>query len=49
LFVPSFTIDNIFDKKYLLKGAFFSGASVGKTAGVSGQTEYLTVECIIAP
>src|SRR6202008_385589 len=26
---PEFYIDNIFDKKYLLKGAFFSGASVG--------------------
>jgi len=27
---PEFYIDNIFDKKYLLKGAFFSGASVGR-------------------
>jgi outer membrane receptor for ferrienterochelin and colicins len=27
---PGFYIDNIFDKKYLLKGAFFSGASVGR-------------------
>jgi hypothetical protein len=23
-------VDNILDKKYLLKGAFFSGASVGR-------------------
>ena len=27
---PQLYIDNIFDKKYLLKGAFFSGASVGR-------------------
>ena len=27
---PEFYIDNIFDKRYLLKGAFFSGASVGR-------------------
>jgi hypothetical protein len=27
---PEFYVDNIFDKKYLLKGAFFSGASVGR-------------------
>jgi len=27
---PEFYIDNILDKKYLLKGAFFSGASVGR-------------------
>ncbi|HEY3114149.1 MAG TPA: TonB-dependent receptor [Gemmatimonadaceae bacterium] len=27
---PEFYIDNVFDKKYLLKGAFFSGASVGR-------------------
>src|SRR5438105_5018109 len=30
LFRPEFYIDNIFNKKYLLKGAFFSGASVGR-------------------
>ena len=27
---PELYVDNIFDKKYLLKGAFFSGASVGR-------------------
>jgi hypothetical protein len=27
---PQIYVDNIFDKKYLLKGAFFSGASVGR-------------------
>jgi hypothetical protein len=27
---PEFYVDNIFDKRYLLKGAFFSGASVGR-------------------
>jgi hypothetical protein len=27
---PEFYVDNILDKKYLLKGAFFSGASVGR-------------------
>ncbi|HLB09967.1 MAG TPA: carboxypeptidase regulatory-like domain-containing protein [Gemmatimonadaceae bacterium] len=27
---PQLFVDNIFDKKYLLKGAFFSGASVGR-------------------
>ena len=27
---PEIYVDNIFDKKYLLKGAFFSGASVGR-------------------
>jgi outer membrane receptor for Fe3+-dicitrate len=27
---PEFYVDNIFDKKYLLKGAFFSGRSVGR-------------------
>jgi hypothetical protein len=27
---PEFYIDNILDRKYLLKGAFFSGASVGR-------------------
>jgi len=27
---PEVYVDNIFDKKYLLKGAFFSGASVGR-------------------
>ena len=27
---PQLFVDNIFDKRYLLKGAFFSGASVGR-------------------
>ena len=27
---PQLYVDNVFDKKYLLKGAFFSGASVGR-------------------
>ncbi|MBA2683737.1 MAG: TonB-dependent receptor [Gemmatimonadaceae bacterium] len=27
---PQFFVDNIFDHRYLLKGAFFSGASVGR-------------------
>jgi len=27
---PQLYIDNVFDKKYLLKGAFFSGASLGR-------------------
>ena len=27
---PQLYIDNVFDRKYLLKGAFFSGASVGR-------------------
>jgi len=27
---PEFYVDNILDKRYLLKGAFFSGASVGR-------------------
>jgi hypothetical protein len=31
---PEVYVDNIFDKKYLLKGAFFSGASVGRPRSV---------------
>jgi hypothetical protein len=31
---PELHVDNIFDKKYLLKGAFFSGASVGRPRSV---------------
>ena len=27
---PQLYVDNVFNKKYLLKGAFFSGASVGR-------------------
>ena len=29
-FTPELYIDNLFNKKYLLKGAFFSGPSVGR-------------------
>jgi outer membrane cobalamin receptor len=31
---PEVYVDNIFDKKYLLKGAFFSGASVGRPRSI---------------
>jgi hypothetical protein len=31
---PEIYVDNIFDKKYLLKGAFFSGASVGRPRSI---------------
>jgi outer membrane receptor for Fe3+-dicitrate len=31
---PELFIDNVFDKHYLLKGAFFSGASVGRPRSV---------------
>ncbi|HEY7237450.1 MAG TPA: TonB-dependent receptor [Gemmatimonadaceae bacterium] len=31
---PELYIENIFDKKYLLKGAFFSGASVGRPRSI---------------
>ena len=31
---PELYVDNLFDKKYLLKGAFFSGASVGRPRSV---------------
>ncbi|NUQ21472.1 MAG: TonB-dependent receptor plug domain-containing protein [Gemmatimonadaceae bacterium] len=31
---PQLYVDNLFDKKYLLKGAFFSGASVGRPRSV---------------
>jgi outer membrane receptor for Fe3+-dicitrate len=27
---PEFYVDNVFDRRYLLKGAFFSGASFGR-------------------
>ena len=27
---PQLYVENVFDHKYLLKGAFFSGASVGR-------------------
>ncbi len=32
---PEVFVDNLFDKEYLLKGAFFSGASVGRPRSVS--------------
>ncbi|MGH7656157.1 MAG: TonB-dependent receptor [Gemmatimonadaceae bacterium] len=32
---PELFIDNLFDSRYLLKGAFFSGASVGRPRSVS--------------
>jgi hypothetical protein len=31
---PELYIDNLFDKRYLLKGAFFSGASVGRPRSI---------------
>ena len=31
---PQLFVDNIFDKRYLLKGAFFSGAAVGRPRSV---------------
>jgi outer membrane receptor for Fe3+-dicitrate len=31
---PELYVDNLFDKHYLLKGAFFSGASVGRPRSV---------------
>ncbi|MBX6332859.1 MAG: TonB-dependent receptor [Gemmatimonadaceae bacterium] len=31
---PQLYVDNVFDRKYLLKGAFFSGASVGRPRSV---------------
>jgi outer membrane receptor for Fe3+-dicitrate len=31
---PQIYVENVFDKKYLLKGAFFSGASVGRPRSV---------------
>jgi outer membrane receptor for Fe3+-dicitrate len=31
---PELYIENLFDKKYLLKGAFFSGASVGRPRSI---------------
>ena len=31
---PELYVDNIFDKKYLLKGAFFSGRSVGRPRSI---------------
>jgi outer membrane receptor for Fe3+-dicitrate len=34
LLKPEIYVDNIFDKKYLLKGAFFSGRSVGRPRSI---------------
>lgn len=34
VFRPELYIENLFDKKYLLKGAFFSGASVGRPRNI---------------
>jgi outer membrane receptor for Fe3+-dicitrate len=31
---PQIYVENLFDKRYLLKGAFFSGASVGRPRSV---------------
>jgi len=31
---PEIYVDNIFNKKYLLKGAFFSGASAGRPRSI---------------
>jgi len=31
---PAVYVDNVFDRRYLLKGAFFSGASVGRPRSV---------------
>lgn len=31
---PELYVDNVFDAKYLLKGAFFSGASVGRPRSI---------------
>ena len=31
---PEFYVDNVFDSRYLLKGAFFSGASVGRPRSI---------------
>ena len=36
---PSISVDNVFDHKYLLKGAFFSGPSVGRPRSIQGKVE----------
>jgi outer membrane receptor for Fe3+-dicitrate len=33
-FRPQLYVDNIFDRKYALKGAFFSGASYGRPRSI---------------
>jgi outer membrane receptor for Fe3+-dicitrate len=30
VFTPQLYVENVFDRSYLLKGAFFSGPSVGR-------------------
>jgi hypothetical protein len=37
---PELYVDNLFDKKYLLKGVFFSGASVGRPRQVQFKLTY---------
>jgi len=36
---PQVFVDNVFDTKYLLKGAFFSGASVGRPRSIQAKLE----------
>lgn len=36
---PQLFVDNIFDKRYLLKGAFFSGAAVGRPRSVQVRVD----------
>jgi len=36
---PQLFVDNIFDKRYLLKGAFFSGASVGRPRTLEARVD----------
>jgi len=37
---PEIYVDNAFDNQYLLKGAFFSGASVGRPRSVQGKVTF---------
>jgi hypothetical protein len=37
VFQPSLFVDNVFNKKYLLKGAFFSGPSVGRPRSIQAR------------
>ena len=36
-FRPEVFVDNLFDRHYLLKGAFFSGASVGRPRSIQAK------------
>jgi hypothetical protein len=36
---PQVFVDNVFDNHYLLKGAFFSGPSVGRPRSVIGKVD----------